>query len=317
MSKRLEQLGAEVARIQDETLVDDRRRAAVRRRLLSNEVPTKKRALRWAPAVAWAGAMTAIALAIVVLWPSAPEPLAYRIDEGAESSAIDRPIDAPANRASSIVFTDGSSVRLGRSGSVRVRQLRTDGATLALDRGEAFVSVRHRQATSWSVEAGPFLVRVTGTRFRVGWQPEDEAFDLEVLEGEVHVSGPSSPEQILGAGDELHQTIAPEATLEPERVPVEDPVVEPVAAVPDRADALVLRAECRSASELVPRHVSTPSGAEAQAASEGPDQGGAERFEDRRRGCASSARAANRAIEGRANELRASPVESDARRGSL
>lgn len=241
MSKRLEQLGAEVARIQDETLADDRRRAAVRRRLLSNEAPTKKRALRWAPAVAWAGAMTAIALAIVVLWPSAPEPLAYRIDEGAESSAIDRPIDAPANRASSIVFTDGSSVRLGRSGSVRVRQLRTDGATLALDRGEAFVSVRHRQATSWSVEAGPFLVRVTGTRFRVRWQPESEAFDLEVLEGEVHVSGPSSPEQILGAGDELHRTIAPEATLEPERVPVEDPVVEPVAAPKPRIERAMPR----------------------------------------------------------------------------
>ncbi|MGB5223355.1 MAG: FecR family protein, partial [Polyangiales bacterium] len=196
MSKRLEQLGAEVARIQDEALADDRRRETVRRRLSSKQAARPHRAPRFAPALAWASAMAAIAMLIVLLWPVTPEPLAYRVDDGAESTALDSSIAASSDRATSIAFTDGSSVRLAPSASARVHQLSLDGAIIALDRGEATVSVRHRKGTHWSVAAGPFFVRVTGTRFRVGWQPEDEVFDLAVLDGEVRVTSPDAPEQI-------------------------------------------------------------------------------------------------------------------------
>lgn len=235
MSKRLEELGAEVARIQDEALVDDRRRASVRRRLLSKPDPLPERTSRWAPALAWAGAMAAIALVIVLLWPRAPEPIAYRVDDGAVSTAIDRSIAASSNSPTSIAFTDGSSIRLAPSASARVRRLSTDGAIVALDRGEATVSVRHREGTRWSVAAGPFFVRVTGTRFRVGWQPQDGVFDLAVLEGEVRVSAPDTPAQILRDGNVLHRTLTPDLFPDPEPTHLEDPVLEPTAVSPRRS----------------------------------------------------------------------------------
>jgi len=224
MSKRLEELGAEVARLQDEALADGQRRAAVRRQLVSDatEAAPNVRPARWAPALAWAGAMAAIALAVVALWPRAAEPVAYRVEGEAESTLIDRSVTATVDRPMSIEFTDGSAVRLGPSAAARVSQLRVDGATLRLERGEATVSVRHRTATRWSVEAGPFVVRVTGTRFRVGWRPEQESFDLEVFEGEVRVNGPDAPERVLRGGDEMHRTLAP-ATLPEPPPPIEDP----------------------------------------------------------------------------------------------
>ena len=234
MSKHLEELGAEVARIQDETLADGRRRAAVRRRLSSgaSQGPAAARSPRWAPALAWAGAMAAVALAVVTLWPSTPQPIAYRVDDGAASRVVDRSIDAPAHRPVSIAFTDGSAVRLAPSSRVRVRRLTADGASLALDRGEAAITVRHRETTKWSVQAGPFLVRVTGTRFRIGWEPDEETFDLAVLEGEVRVTGPHAPEQIVRDGDEVHRTLAPAAVPEPQPIPqlLQDAPVESIRA---------------------------------------------------------------------------------------
>ena len=224
MNKRLEKLGAEVARAQDEALADGTRRAAVRHRLLSGEgAAAPPRSPRWAPALTWAGAMAAIALAVVVLWPSTPEPIAYRVEGEAESRLLEREIAAPMDGAKSIAFTDGSAVRLSPSARARVRQLRTDGATLVLDRGEATVSVRHRDTTRWSVEAGPFLVRVTGTRFRVGWQPEAESFELAVFEGEVRVRGPKLPERIVRSGEEVSERLA--TTVEPESEPEPEPPV--------------------------------------------------------------------------------------------
>ena len=223
MSKRLEELGAEVARIQDEALRDGRRRAAVRRRLLTEEREAPREgAPRWAPVIAWAGAMAVIALGAVALWPDVAEPVAYRVEGGEESRRVDRAIEAPSGQPLSIAFTDGSAVRLDPSARAHVSQLTTDGATLTLDRGEATVSVRHRSATQWSVTAGPFVVRVTGTRFRVGWKPEQQAFDLRVFEGEVRVRGPSRSERILRDGQEMHETLAPPPLPEPPP-PIEEP----------------------------------------------------------------------------------------------
>ena len=123
MSKRLEELGAEVARVQDEILADDARRSAVRRRLLTtdSQAAPKARSPRWAPALAWAGAMGAVALAVVLLWPSVPEPIAYRVEGETESRLLDREVAAPIDAPRSIAFTDGSAVRLShRLGRQRI-----------------------------------------------------------------------------------------------------------------------------------------------------------------------------------------------------
>jgi hypothetical protein len=47
----------------------------------------------------------------------------------------------------------------------------------------------HRDASRWQVAAGPFVVHVTGTRFRVNWDPQAEKLSVSVSEGRVQVTG--------------------------------------------------------------------------------------------------------------------------------
>ncbi len=219
MSDRLERLGSEVARAQDEALDDPRRRARVRRRLLDTSAPPLRSPSRaWRPALALTVA-AATAVAVLTLRPRAMEPIAYRVDEGEPSSAIDRLIAAPDNRPMPVRFTDGASVHLTPGSRASVAELTAVGATLQLERGVATVSVRHRETTRWSVRAGPFLVRVTGTRFRVRWSPQERAFDLEVFEGEVRVSGPDTPEQAVRGGTEFR--VVPQPAAEPAAEPAD------------------------------------------------------------------------------------------------
>ena len=39
------------------------------------------------------------------------------------------------------------------------------------------------------MNTGPFVVRVTGTRFEVEWHPDRDTFALELYEGHVNISG--------------------------------------------------------------------------------------------------------------------------------
>jgi transmembrane sensor len=89
----------------------------------------------------------------------------------------------------SLAFDDGSQVVLSSGSSLRTEGLGPSSAILQLERGRAHVRVVHTSATHWTVRAGAYDVAVTGTRFRVDWQPETGAFSVVVEEGRVRVSG--------------------------------------------------------------------------------------------------------------------------------
>src|SRR5262249_53486409 len=63
--------------------------------------------------------------------------------------------------------------------------LSATGAKVEVSRGEASFAVRHQQRTNWLVGAGPYHVRVTGTRFAVSWAPASEHFQLHLEQGSV------------------------------------------------------------------------------------------------------------------------------------
>ncbi len=241
MSERLENLGAEVARVQDETLADGRRRASVRKRLLAGSVSARPRASwkPWRPALGFATACAAAA-AMLLSWPSAPGPVGYRVDDGAEISAADEPIVASNDQVVRVRFSDDSWIRLTPGSRAHVSELTAVGASVMLEDGEATVYVRHRKETRWSVQAGPFLVRVTGTRFRVGWSASSESFELAVFEGKVEARGPTIEEHIVRGGETMRVTLqrdpAPEpADLEPEPSPIPAPPSQPVHRSPGHA----------------------------------------------------------------------------------
>jgi len=125
-------------------------------------------------------------------------------------------VSATESAGTPLTFSDGSTVLLQRGARARVSSVEPAGARLEITSGRAVVSVIHRAETDYRFSAGPYLVRVTGTRFELGWEEKTQTFFLEMLEGSVLVSGPElkgSQRFITGQRVEL----APEAVKTEER----------------------------------------------------------------------------------------------------
>jgi ferric-dicitrate binding protein FerR (iron transport regulator) len=127
-----------------------------------------------------------VSVAAVVLWQW-PRPLSYEVAGAVGSGDY---LSAPAGGQVEVRFSDGSLVR-GLPGSrLRIAERTARGARVSLERGETRYEIVHRPNTEWSVAAGPFEVRVTGTRFELDWDPELEVLSLRVRQGSVEVAGP-------------------------------------------------------------------------------------------------------------------------------
>ncbi len=154
----------------------------------------------------WLALMVATLLAsclLWALWPSATIELAssnggqITIDDGgARVETLAEP--------SSLHFSDGSTIELAPRSLARVGDLSKHGARVVLASGRAHLTIQHRRGTSWSVEAGPYVVRVTGTEFEVSWDPASGAFGVAMVEGSVLVEGtPARAPVPLRAGQRL------------------------------------------------------------------------------------------------------------------
>jgi len=95
-----------------------------------------------------------------------------------------------AGEPATATFSDGSQVVVGAGARARVAALESDGASIVVEEGQVDVHVVHRDKTRWRVIAGDYVVRVTGTRFAVDWQPEGREVVVRLDEGSVEVSGP-------------------------------------------------------------------------------------------------------------------------------
>ncbi len=168
------------------------------------EEPRARRTWAWTAAPALAAA-----LGVTLLWSRlAHEPLEFSIEshQGAVNDWI-----TGHDAAQALRFSDGTVVTVGAEATARVVALSEHGARLTLERGALEAEVVHREAASWQVAAGPYLVRVTGTHFSVAWNPQGEELNVRVTHGSVEVSGGGNPTRVLGAGASL--------TLRPEREP--------------------------------------------------------------------------------------------------
>ena len=89
-----------------------------------------------------------------------------------------------------VFFNEGSSFVLAPGTRGRLREVFKDGARFSIEDGAASFQITPNAARRWSVEAGPFLVTVKGTVFKVDWDPVSERFELILRRGRVVVSGP-------------------------------------------------------------------------------------------------------------------------------
>lgn len=216
-----------------------RRRRPVRRskaRRLAEWLPRPRFAL---PALAAVGAC-------VVWWGMRPVPLTFAVGDatavsGARDAAGSRAtlppaaqigarLEAPADSRLPLAFSDGSSIALDRGARLRVMGLDPLGATVQLEKGRAEVSVRHQRNTHWRLQAGPFEVAVTGTRFSIDWNDHSDALTVVMSEGTVEVRGQQlagSAPVIVTAGQRFHATARESrwtlaSSSEPELAPLLD-----------------------------------------------------------------------------------------------
>jgi hypothetical protein len=138
----------------------------------------------------WAVGVLAAAAAFAIAWWSSMRmrPISYEITGGSgfESGYV----SAPPDHSMGIRFSDGSAIDAQAETRLRVESSRRNGARILIERGTVQAQIHHAKSSSWQFVAGPFEVRVVGTRFTLVWEPSKEEVDLALQDGVVEVKSP-------------------------------------------------------------------------------------------------------------------------------
>jgi transmembrane sensor len=199
LSERLRQLGGAVSETA-ERLTDPNELSAVRRMWLQSPVRVPARVPRPVRLVTFAVGACLAALLLVFVAARRPEqPVSFLVGAPPAHGSVGEWVAADRTARLPMRFSEGTSFVLAPGATARVTETTAHGATLLLERGDLTAEIVHVGAeTRWSLRAGPFEVRVTGTKFDASWDPSGETFELAMREGAVYVNGP-----LLQAGREL------------------------------------------------------------------------------------------------------------------
>jgi len=145
------------------------------------------------PAIRVWGGLGAIGLASAAvafaIWIRLP--ISFQVGAAGAAGRLGDVVEATEGLPVALRFSEGSAVVLGAGGRARVLSAESAGARVLVESGAVDVAIVHRRprGTRWSFEAGPFHVLVTGTKFRLDWNPKDQSLGLSTREGSVLVSG--------------------------------------------------------------------------------------------------------------------------------
>ena len=113
-------------------------------------------------------------------------------------------IDVVGSSNGALRFSDGTDVGLDVGTRLAVTARDARGARLRLQSGRARFQVVHLPNAAWKVDAGPYLIEVTGTVFAVRWAEADQTMEIAMESGSVRVSGPLLAERMeLRTGQRL------------------------------------------------------------------------------------------------------------------
>jgi transmembrane sensor len=169
-------------------------------------------ARRWLPLVF--AASFAAGAAGLWLWM---RPVSFQVGESRPGQLGDV-IEATDGRATPLHFSEGSFVLLHEGGRMRVLSLEPGAARVLVEDGVIDATIAHRKAerTRWDFEAGPFRVRVTGTRFQMAFYASDQSFSLSTEEGQVVVSGGCQKAPMtVSAGERFELSCLPQDSPQP------------------------------------------------------------------------------------------------------
>ncbi|HVR21018.1 MAG TPA: FecR domain-containing protein [Polyangiaceae bacterium] len=184
---RLGALFTEIAYEEDELLARTELADRLALRLGRAPPPPKRRQERWKLALAAVAAAAVVGAVLAIVTP--PATLAVKMSESGGPPLLGAWLGAPQARPLSLEFSDGSRFELAPGSKARLVTLAQSGARVELAAGTLRVHVVPRKATDFRLDAGPFGVHVTGTRFEMSYRPESEAFELFLEEGQVELTG--------------------------------------------------------------------------------------------------------------------------------
>lgn len=149
------------------------------------------RGARWWALRAGAGVLaSAAAVALVVgvhAWRSG-RPITYAV--GGTAVEEGGYIRGGASAGTKVEFSEGTRIELAAGARLSVAAPGPHGARVRVEEGRAHFAVNHLPHAAWSVEAGPYVVEVTGTEFDVRWSGAEETVEVRLHKGSVRVSGP-------------------------------------------------------------------------------------------------------------------------------
>jgi len=151
-----------------------------------------------------AGALGVAIAAFVALVVTRTSALTYRVVNGAvvEGQRV------VAGAGTEVRFSDGSALLLTAGAQTRIAELGAHGGRVRLDEGTAKVTIAKRPGASWTLAAGPYSVRVTGTAFSLHWSEREQNFEIAMQSGSVVVTGPLINSGItLRAGQRLESLV--------------------------------------------------------------------------------------------------------------
>jgi hypothetical protein len=132
------------------------------------------------------------------------KPVTYSVVNGAVVDG-DRIIGGAATR---VRFSEGSELTLEPGAETRINTLDEHGGHLSLREGSAKVAIAKRPGAAWTLAAGPYAIRVTGTAFALRWSQRQQAFEISMQSGSVVVTGPLAGSGItLKAGQRLRSSV--------------------------------------------------------------------------------------------------------------
>ncbi|HEY5961050.1 MAG TPA: FecR family protein [Polyangiaceae bacterium] len=186
----LESLLTKVAREQDALLEASNGRQLARLRLSNTKLGDSRLGVNLAMRWAIAAGLTLVTAAGAYHWESQrSNGLTATMGAGHAPVVQGTWITAGDTKGTPIEFSDGTRIDVAPHAQARMIELDTNRVQLALESGRVDVHVVHYSTRNWELRAGPFGVRVTGTRFNLAWNPNDDKFSLELVEGQVELSG--------------------------------------------------------------------------------------------------------------------------------
>lgn len=204
---------------------DDAGYARLEAKLAARRAAPRRRQLSWFGAALATAALAAACVLWVVLGERA---LTYEVVNGAlvgDGYVV-------GGAGTQIRFSDGSEVALDPGAETRISELGANGGRLQLTKGSLRVAIKKVPEAAWTVEAGPYAVRVTGTAFNVSWAQTDQVFEIAMQNGSVVVTGP-----FVGSGVTLRAGQRMRSGVAKGRFTVEDAAQPPPLAAVEAEDA--------------------------------------------------------------------------------